>query len=58
MPFKSYRQFKFMMAKHPGIAKRWIGEGHGVPKKPAGYKPGRKIRVYGRKRRGKKKSKR
>lgn len=39
MPFASYRQFKFMMARHPEIAKRWIAEGAKVPKKPKNYKP-------------------
>ncbi len=42
MPFKSYKQFKFLMAKHPEIAKRWLQEGHSVPQKPRGYKPQKK----------------
>jgi len=43
MPFKSHRQFKFLMARHPDIAKRWIREGHKPLKKPKGYKPGPKL---------------
>lgn len=43
MPFKSYRQYRFMMSQHPEIAKRWIKEGNPIPKKPKGYRPGKKL---------------
>lgn len=29
MPFASEKQRKFMFAKHPEIAKRWVKEGKG-----------------------------
>ena len=29
MPFKSERQRKYLFAKHPEIAKRWVAEGKG-----------------------------
>ena len=32
MPFKSRAQMRFMFAKHPEIAKRWVKK-YGVPKK-------------------------
>lgn len=41
MPFKSFRQQKYMFAKHPKIAEEWA-ERYGTKKKPKGYKPGKK----------------
>lgn len=32
MPFASRAQFRYMMAKHSDIAKRWLKEGHKMPK--------------------------
>lgn len=43
MSFKSYKQQKFMFAKHPKIAKKWAHK-YGTKKKPKGYKPKRKKR--------------
>ena len=45
MPFKSYRQFRFLMAKHPEIAKKWIREGYPVPHKPKNYRAQNKKRA-------------
>lgn len=49
MPFKSPKQEAFMWAKHPDIAKRWVGEyGHAegyssyVKNRKKGKKPGKK----------------
>lgn len=41
MPFRSYRQQKYMFAKHPKIAKRWADK-YGTKRKPRNYRPGRK----------------
>ncbi len=40
-PFKSYKQERYMFAKHPEIAKRWAKKYGGV-KKPKNYKPKKK----------------
>ena len=39
MPFKSYRQYKWMMVNKPIIAKKWIKKGYPIPRKPKGYRP-------------------
>lgn len=40
MPFKSEAQKRFMFAKHPDIAKRWVREGRGqVQSMKSGIKP-------------------
>lgn len=38
MPFRSRRQARFMFAKHPKIAKRWVKEGGGKVKIAKGGK--------------------
>lgn len=43
MPFASKKQARFMFAKHPKIAKRWVKEGGGkvkIAKKGRGRKKG------------------
>lgn len=43
MPFKSESQRRFMFAKHPAIARRWVSEGKGnvvVAGNPIKDKPG------------------
>lgn len=41
MPFKSEAQRRFMFAKHPDIARRWVAEGKGmVAGNPIKDKPG------------------
>ncbi len=43
MPFKSEAQRRFMFAKHPDIARRWVSEGKGkvmVAGNPIKDKPG------------------
>ncbi len=37
MPFKSYKQQRYMFKHHPEIAKRWADK-YGALKKPKGYK--------------------
>jgi len=41
MPFKSYRQQRYMFLRHPKIAKRWAKK-YGTLKKPKNYRPRRK----------------
>jgi len=41
MPFKSYRQQRYMFKFHPEIAERWAKE-YGTLKKPKGYRPKKK----------------
>jgi len=43
MPFKSYKQQKYMFARLPEVAKRWSKK-YGTKKKPKGYRPGKKIK--------------
>jgi len=43
MPFKSYKQQRYMFLKHPEIAKRWADK-YGTKEKPKGYKPSKKIK--------------
>ena len=38
MPFKSYAQYRYLMKFHPDIARRWVREGHRVPKRPKNYR--------------------
>ena len=38
MPFKSYRQQRFMFAKVPEVAEKWAKK-YGTKKKPKNYQP-------------------
>jgi len=42
MPFKSYRQQRYLFMKEPAIAKRWAKK-YGTLKKPKNYRPGKKF---------------
>ena len=49
MPFKSYKQQRFMFWKHPRIARRWARV-YGTLRKPKGYRSKRRVKRRTKKR--------